>query len=92
MERWTGRFLSWLKMTRPKTKPRKQTPNPAIRSWLPGRPRKCTEAKSGSTRSFSLAKAEEGASSETIAARPLAAPIKSLRKKSDGCKLLKEWE
>src|SRR5262249_36779561 len=46
------------------------TSSPAISSRLPGSPMKCAEDKSGSTRSFSLAKAKGAAKNVPKATRP----------------------
>src|SRR6266850_4344121 len=54
-----------------------------MRSWLPGSPMNRTEDRSGSTRSFSLAKAEETANSVTRATRPPAMRTEGLAKRTN---------
>src|SRR6266567_1470375 len=47
---WTGRFLRWFEMSRPKTRPASDTRIPVARSDQPVRPRKETDRRSGRIR------------------------------------------
>ena len=73
MEAWTGRFLSWEKITIPNTRPITHTTSPHMRSARPPTPPNVTCPRSGTIRLASPPAASTGGATTETSARTMSA-------------------